>query len=49
MMCTPRGIVLGLVRQVGFAIALGERGDYTYVFDRAAPAVHRIRSDFSLR
>lgn len=44
-----RGVVLGLARQVGFAVALGERGDYTYVLDRAAPAVHRIRSDFPLR
>ncbi len=41
--------VLGLARQVGFAVALGEQGDYTYVLDRAAPAVHRIRSDFPLR
>ncbi|MDQ8154190.1 MAG: hypothetical protein P3B98_05960 [Gemmatimonadota bacterium] len=45
----PRGTVLGLARHVGFAIALGERGEYTYVLDRAAPAVHRIRSDFPLR
>jgi hypothetical protein len=45
----PRGVVLGLARQVGFAVALGERGDYTYVLDRTAPAVHRIRSDFPLR
>lgn len=44
-----RGTVLGLARQVGFAVALGEHGDYTYVLDRAAPAVHRIRSDFPLR
>ena len=44
-----RGTVLGLARQVGFAVALGEQGDYTYVLDRAAPAVHRIRSDFPLR
>jgi hypothetical protein len=44
-----RGTVLGLARHVGFAIALGERGEYTYVLDRAAPAVHRIRSDFPLR
>jgi len=45
----PRGTVLGLARQMGFAVALGERGDYTYVLDRTAPAVHRIRSDFPLR
>lgn len=44
-----RGTVLGLARQVGFAVALSEHGDYTYVLDRAAPAVHRIRSDFPLR
>ncbi len=44
-----RGTVLGLARQMGFAVALGEQGDYTYVLDRAAPAVHRIRSDFPLR
>lgn len=44
-----RGVVLGLARQVGFAVALGEQGDYTYVLDRAAPAVHRIRSNFPLR
>ncbi|MDP1891925.1 MAG: hypothetical protein Q8K55_13610 [Gemmatimonadaceae bacterium] len=44
-----RGTVLGLARQLGFAVALGEQGDYTYVLDRAAPAVHRIRSDFPLR
>ncbi len=44
-----RGTVLGLARQVGFAVALGEQGDYTYVLDRTAPAVHRIKSDFPLR
>ncbi|MBM3908179.1 MAG: hypothetical protein FJ363_08910 [Gemmatimonadetes bacterium] len=44
-----RGTVLGLARQVGFAVALGEEGGYTYVLDRAAPAVHRLRSDFPLR
>jgi hypothetical protein len=44
-----RGVVLGLARQTGFAVALGVRGDYTYVLDRTEPAVHRIRSDFPLR
>jgi hypothetical protein len=44
-----RGAVLGLARQLGFAVALGESGGYTYVLDRAAPAVHRVRSDFPLR
>ncbi len=45
----PRSVVLGLARQVGYAVALGVRGDYTYVLDRTAPAVHRLRSDFPLR
>jgi hypothetical protein len=45
----PRGVVLGLARQVGFAVALGVQGDYTYVLDRTEPAVHRLRSDFPLR
>lgn len=45
----PRGVVLGLARQVGFAVALGVLGDYTYVLDRTEPAVHRVRSDFPLR
>ncbi len=44
-----RGAVLGIARQTGFAVALGEQGDYTYVLDRTSPALHRIRSDFSLR
>jgi hypothetical protein len=44
-----RGTVLGLARQVGFAVALGEAGGYTYVLDRTAPAVRRLRSDFPLR
>ena len=45
----PRGVSLGLARQVGFAVALGVQGDYTYVLDRTEPAVHRLRSDFPLR
>ncbi|HEY3286961.1 MAG TPA: hypothetical protein VGJ96_07545 [Gemmatimonadaceae bacterium] len=44
-----RGTLLGLARRVGFAVALGEEGDYTYVLDRTAPAVHRFRSAFPLR
>ena len=43
------GTVLGLARQLRLSVALGRQGDYTYVLDRAAPAVHRIRSNFALR
>lgn len=46
-LCRVRLRAVGLAE--GFAVALGEQGDYTYVLDRAAPAVHRIRSDFPLR
>lgn len=46
---TARGGVLGLARQVGFAIALSGRDDYTYVLDSTAPAVLCSRSDLPLR
>lgn len=39
-------VVLGLARELGFATALAASGGHTFVLDRGANALRRIRSDF---